>query len=112
VPPGHYIIGGFSRWGERDAHVHSATRHVLKREATVGCAQNTSEPHRGDRSEAQELQFNVNQQSYFLNFLPEEGRWFVLKPTRDGVEILAVVHDDAPIDPEEVAVDLDSESVN
>ncbi|MGZ4832288.1 MAG: hypothetical protein ACXVZQ_05125 [Terriglobales bacterium] len=58
------------------------------------------------------MQFNVNQQPYFLNFLPEEGRWFVFKPTRDGVEILAVVHDDVPIDPEEVAVDLDSESVN
>jgi hypothetical protein len=39
------------------------------------------------------LQFELNGQTYFLNFDPGSGRWVVYEPTRDGM--LAVpVHDD------------------
>ena len=31
------------------------------------------------------LQFEVNQQEYFLNYVEDEGRWYVFRPTGDGV---------------------------
>lgn len=40
------------------------------------------------------MQFEVNGQNYFLNFVPEEGRWFLLKPTRSGLQAMRVVNDD------------------
>jgi hypothetical protein len=58
------------------------------------------------------MQFEVNEQNYFLDFIPEEGRWFVLKPTRSGVEVVPVVDDDAPASEDELAVPLDTEVVN
>lgn len=32
-----------------------------------------------------ELQFEVNDQSYFLNFVEDEGLWYVFRPTGSGV---------------------------
>ncbi len=43
------------------------------------------------------MQFEVNGQDYFLNFVPDEGRWFVFKPTRGGVAAIPVVEDDLPL---------------
>ena len=31
------------------------------------------------------MQFEVNDQMFFLNFVPDEGRWFVFAPTALGV---------------------------
>jgi hypothetical protein len=42
------------------------------------------------------LQFEINGQDYFLNFVPDEGRWFLFKPTRLGVAAIPVVEDDGP----------------
>ena len=58
------------------------------------------------------MQFQVNEQNYFLDFIPEEGRWFVFKPTRSGVEVVPIVDDDAPASEDELAVPLDTEVVN
>jgi hypothetical protein len=40
------------------------------------------------------VQFAVNNQQYFLSFVPEEGRWFVFTPTARGFYHVPVVHDD------------------
>jgi len=39
------------------------------------------------------LQFEVNGQDYFLNFMEDERRWFVLVPTETGVNRIPVYVD-------------------
>jgi hypothetical protein len=59
------------------------------------------------------LQFEVNNRPYFLNFVPEKGRWFLFKATRTGIESVPVVDDDRPLFfTDEVEVDTDPEAVN
>jgi hypothetical protein len=41
------------------------------------------------------LQFEVNGQVYFLNFVDDEGRWYVFAPTATGVNRIPV-YVDAP----------------
>jgi len=41
----------------------------------------------------EKLQFEVNGQDYFLNFVEDERRWFVLVPTDTGVNRLPVYVD-------------------
>ena len=31
------------------------------------------------------MQFEINDQSYFLNYVEDEGRWYVFQPTGSGV---------------------------
>lgn len=40
------------------------------------------------------VQFAVNDKEYFVDFVPEEGRWFVFTPTMEGFYRVPVVHDD------------------
>jgi len=52
------------------------------------------------------LQFEVDNQMYFLNFVPDEGRWYVSSPTEDGLIRIPVAMDAAPfenftVEPEE-----------
>jgi hypothetical protein len=42
------------------------------------------------------LQFEVNGQAYFLNFVEDEARWYVFAPTPTGVHRIPV-HVDAPV---------------
>ncbi|MBZ5628246.1 MAG: hypothetical protein LAO06_05200 [Acidobacteriia bacterium] len=59
------------------------------------------------------MQIEVNKQSYFLHFIREEGRWLLFKPTRSGMEAVAVVDDGGPLlFPDEIEVDSDPEVVN
>ncbi|HEX3352254.1 MAG TPA: hypothetical protein VHS34_05490 [Terriglobales bacterium] len=39
------------------------------------------------------MQFEVNGQEYFLNFMQDEGRWFVLVPSETGVNRIPVYED-------------------
>ena len=39
------------------------------------------------------MQFEVNGQDYFLNFVEDERRWFVLVPTETGVTRIPVYID-------------------
>ena len=39
------------------------------------------------------MQFEVNGQDYFLNFVEDERRWFVLVPTETGVSRIPVYVD-------------------
>jgi hypothetical protein len=41
----------------------------------------------------EKLQFEVNGQDYFLNFVEDERRWFVLVPTETGVTRIPVYVD-------------------
>ena len=59
------------------------------------------------------MHFQVNEQNYFLDFIPEEGRWLVFKPTRSGIEVVPIVDDDAPgLSEDEFPVLLDTDVVN
>jgi hypothetical protein len=42
------------------------------------------------------MQFEVQGQNYFLQFHPGERRWYLLKPTRNGVAGMAVLDDGTP----------------
>ncbi|MGA2992444.1 MAG: hypothetical protein ABSD88_18400 [Candidatus Korobacteraceae bacterium] len=42
------------------------------------------------------MQFEVQGQDYFLKFHPGEGRWYLLKPTRNGITGMAVLDDGGP----------------
>ncbi|GAC1427971.1 MAG: hypothetical protein NVS1B11_18330 [Terriglobales bacterium] len=39
------------------------------------------------------MQFEVNGQDYFLNFLEDEGRWYVFAPTATGVQRIPIYLD-------------------
>lgn len=39
------------------------------------------------------MQFEINGQSYFLNYVPAQG-WMLFAPTLNGVRELTVVNDD------------------
>lgn len=59
------------------------------------------------------MQFEVHQQPYFLDFIPENGRWVLFKATRSGIEPVPVVNDDeAALFPDEIELDSDPEVVN
>jgi hypothetical protein len=58
------------------------------------------------QTENEELQFEVNNQAYFLNYVEDEGRWYVFRPTGNGmiripVEIEAVHSEHFAFAPEE-----------
>jgi hypothetical protein len=44
--------------------------------------------------EGELMQFEVNNQMYVVNFVPEEGRWYVLAPTDTGVVRIPVEVDE------------------
>ncbi len=50
------------------------------------------------QKEESELRFEVNGQMFFVNFVPEEGRWYCYAPTGMGVQRIPVVTDIAPFD--------------
>ena len=41
------------------------------------------------------MQFEINGKQYFLNFVEQQGRWFLFTPARDGFEAIPIVDDDA-----------------
>jgi hypothetical protein len=44
------------------------------------------------------MRFEVNDQMFFVNFVPEEGRWFCYAPTDGGVQKIPVSNDAAPFE--------------
>ncbi len=57
------------------------------------------------RKEESELRFEVNGQMFFVNFVPEEGRWYCFAPTATGVQRIPVSMDTAPFASYTVSVD-------
>jgi len=52
----------------------------------------------GFRKEENELRFEINGQMFFVNFVPEEGRWYCYAPTATGMQKIAVSMDSTPFD--------------
>jgi len=51
-----------------------------------------------ERKEENELRFEVNGQMFFVNFVPEEGRWYCYAPTETGVQRIPVASDMPPFE--------------
>jgi len=51
-----------------------------------------------EQKEENELRFEVNGQMFFVNFVPEEGRWYCYAPTATGVQRIPVATDSEPFD--------------
>ena len=60
------------------------------------------------RKEESELRFEVNGQMFFVNFVPEEGRWFCYAPTGTGLQKIPVSMDTAPF--EAFAIPMDEQA--
>ena len=63
------------------------------------------------RNEESELRFEVNGQMFFVNFVPEEGRWYCFAPTATGVQRIPVSMDTAPFEGFTVSVDEQAKEV-
>ena len=63
------------------------------------------------RNEENELRFEVNEQMFFVNFVPEEGRWYCFAPTATGVQRIPVSIDATPFEAFTVAVDEQAKEV-
>jgi hypothetical protein len=44
------------------------------------------------------VRFEVNGQMFFVNFVPEEGRWYCFAPTATGMQKIPVSMDSTPFD--------------
>ena len=40
------------------------------------------------------MQFVMNDSLYFVDFVPSEGRWYVISPTDTGIQRIPVVSDE------------------
>jgi len=63
------------------------------------------------QKEENESRFEVNGQMFFVNFVPEEGRWYCFAPTATGVQRIPVSMDAAPFAAFAVAVDEQAKEV-
>ena len=50
------------------------------------------------KKEERKLRFEVNGQAFFVNLVPEEGRWYCYAPTDTGMQKIPVSHDAAPFE--------------
>jgi hypothetical protein len=41
----------------------------------------------------EKMNFEVKGQAYFLNFVPDEGQWFLYTPTSTGIQRIPVTSD-------------------
>ncbi len=63
------------------------------------------------QKEESELRFEVNGQMFFVNFVPEEGRWFCYAPTATGLQKIPVSMDASPFEAYTVEVDEQAKEV-
>ena len=64
-----------------------------------------------DQKEESELRFEVNGQTFFVNFVPEEGRWFCYAPTGTGLQKIPVSTDTAPFEAFAIPMDEHAKEV-
>ena len=57
------------------------------------------------------MRFEVNGQMFFVNFVPEEGRWFCYAPTATGMQKIPVSMDASPFEAYTVDVDEQAKEV-
>jgi hypothetical protein len=58
-----------------------------------------------------QMRFEVNGQMFFVNFVPEEGRWFCYAPTETGLQKIPVSMDASPFEAYTVDVDEQAKEV-
>ena len=79
------------------------------------CAPNLHHTHEdfipGARKEESKLRFEINGQMFFVNFVPEEGRWYCSAPTATGVQRIPVSMDASPFEAYTVEVDEQAKEV-
>jgi hypothetical protein len=63
------------------------------------------------QKEESELRFEVNEQMFFVNFVPEEGRWYCFAPTATGMQKIPVSMDASPFEAFTVALDEQAKEV-
>ncbi len=61
--------------------------------------------------EANKLRFEVNGQIFFVNFVPEEGRWYCYAPMAHGIQRIPVSTDTAPFEAFTVPVDEQAKEI-
>jgi hypothetical protein len=61
--------------------------------------------------EDKQVRFEVNGQMFFVNFVPEEGRWYCYAPTATGMQRIPVSMDAAPFEAFTVPVDEQAKEV-
>ena len=61
-----------------------------------------------EQKEERELKFEVNGQMFFVNFVPEEGRWYCYAPTDTGMQKIPVSMDAPPF--EAFAIPMDEQA--
>ncbi len=54
------------------------------------------------------MNFELHGQAFFVNFVPEEGRWYCYAPSPTGMQRIPVVMDQAPYD--SFAISLDEQA--
>lgn len=54
------------------------------------------------------MRFEANGQTFFVNFVPEEGRWFCYAPTETGLQKIPVSMDTSPF--EAFAIPMDEQA--
>ena len=57
------------------------------------------------------MRFEVNRQMFFVNFVPEEGRWYCYAPTPTGMQRIPVSMDSAPFVSFAVSVDEQAKEI-
>ncbi|MFY9561048.1 MAG: hypothetical protein WAQ52_12515 [Terriglobales bacterium] len=57
------------------------------------------------------MRFEINGQAFFVNFVPEEGRWYCFAPTATGVQRIPVATDTASFDAFAVPLDEQAKEV-
>jgi hypothetical protein len=65
----------------------------------------------GAEKEENKLRFEVNGQMFFVNFVPEEGRWYCSAPTATGVQRIPVSIDASPFEAFAVSIDEQAKEV-
>ena len=63
------------------------------------------------QEEESELRFEINEQMFFVNFVPEEGRWYCFAPTATGMQKIPVSMDASPFEAYTVALDEQAKEV-
>ncbi len=63
------------------------------------------------QKEERKMRFEVNGQMFFVNFVPEEGRWFCYAPTGTGLQKIPVSMDASPFEAYTVDVDEQAKAV-
>lgn len=61
--------------------------------------------------EEKELRFEINGQMFFVNFVPEEGRWYCYAPTATGMQKIPVSMDSAPFGSFMTAMDEEAKEI-